>query len=255
VIYFLTIPRAIVGPWLLGLHLLLSSAWFLVVAIFSGRRESETKVIRDWAKGALWISGTKVRAKGLEKIPDGGVIYVFNHQSNIDIPVMHATIPRDFRFGAKAELFRIPIFAWAMRRSGALEIPRAQRNQAFKVLERAEKRIRNGESFVLAPEGTRQERDELGTFRSGPFVVALKAQAPVVPVLIRGAMKVMPKGSMILNWRSLYNYVDLEILDPIVTKGMSYDDRDILKNTVRERMLSAHQKTAGQPGLRIDAAL
>ena len=255
VIYFLTIPRAILGPWLLAIHLLACSAWFIIVSIFTGNRKSETKVVQDWAKGALWISGVKVTVKGLERIPDGGVVYVFNHTSNLDIPIIHASIPRDFRFGAKAELFRIPIFRWAMRRSGALEIPRAQRNQAFKVLERAEERIRRGESFVLAPEGTRQEKDELGSFRSGPFVVALKAQAPLVPLIIRGAGKIMPKGSMVLNWRSLYNHVELEVLEPIRTSGMEYDHRDELKNTVRERMLRAHQKSEPSAGLAIDAAL
>ncbi|MEQ1875847.1 MAG: lysophospholipid acyltransferase family protein [Bdellovibrionia bacterium] len=254
-IYLWTVPRAIVGPWLMAIHLLACCAWFIVVSIFTGRRDLETKVIRDWAKGALWISGTKVRIKGVEKIPDGGVIYIFNHQSNVDIPIIHASVPRDFRFGAKAELFRIPIFNWAMRRSGALEIPRAQRNKAFNVLERAEARIRKGESFVLAPEGTRQDRDEIGQFRSGPFVVALKAQAPIVPILIRGAGRIMPKNSPLLNWKDLWNYVDAEVLDPIVTAGMTYEDREKLKNTVRERMVRAHQNSAKTAGLSIDAAL
>lgn len=239
----------------MAFYLFLCCVWFLFVAIFIRRRESETGVIIKWARGTLWLGGIKVHAKGLEKIPSGGVIYVFNHQSNMDIPIMHGTLARDFRFGAKAELFKIPIFAWAMRKSGALEIPRAQRSQAFKVLERAEKRIQNGESFVLAPEGTRQEQDEIGEFRSGPFVVALKAQAPIVPVLLRGALKVMPKSSIWVNWRSRYNHVDLEVLDPVETKGMRYEDRDSLKNTVRERMLAAHRKSAADAGLRIDATL
>ncbi|HEX4924802.1 MAG TPA: lysophospholipid acyltransferase family protein [Bdellovibrionales bacterium] len=237
--YLITLPRAVIIPWFLALYTILCSAWFVIVSILTGRRDLETKIIQTWGKGLCWLAGVKLRVKGLEKIPPGGVLYVFNHQSHMDIPIIHAAIPRDFRFGAKTELFKIPVFAWAMRRAGALEIPRAQRSQALRVLADAERRIQGGESFVLAPEGTRQSRPELGEFRSGPFVVALKAQAPLVPVVLRGANRVLPKGSIFLNWRTYYNPVDVEILDPVPTKGLQYESRDQLKSDVRSRMREA----------------
>jgi 1-acyl-sn-glycerol-3-phosphate acyltransferase len=253
--YLITIPRAIIVPWLLAIYTIFASAVFVLVSLTTGRRDLETKVIHLWGAGLCWLAGVKLHIKGLERIPDGGVLYIFNHQSHMDIPIVHSAIRRDFRFGAKTELFKIPIFAWAMRRSGALEIPRGQRQQAVRVLDDAERRIKGGESFILAPEGTRQENTELGPFRSGPFVVAIKAQAPLIPVVIRGAQRILPKGSILLNWRSFYNHVDVEILDPVLTKGLSYESRDDLKNTVRERMRVAYEKTPKSSGLEIDAAL
>jgi 1-acyl-sn-glycerol-3-phosphate acyltransferase len=219
------------------------SAWLVVASLLNSRREFITFIIQSWSHGLCWMAGIRIHASGLEKIPSGGVLYIFNHQSHLDIPVVHWGIPRDFRFGAKSELFKIPVFSRAMRRAGALEIPRFQRSQAVKVLEDAERRIKGGESFILAPEGTRQEEAAIGEFRSGPFVVAIKAQAPLVPVVLKGVEKVLPKGTILMNWKSFYNDVQLQILDPIKTSDFSYEKRDELKAMVRERFIKAYERS------------
>src|SRR5438552_1467751 len=102
---------------------------FTLICAFANQRRLMTRGIAWWGRVLCKAVGIRLHVRGLENIPEGGVLYVFNHQSLLDIPIIHAAIgpPRDFRFGSKIELFKIPIFGLAMRRSGALPIARANR--------------------------------------------------------------------------------------------------------------------------------
>lgn len=214
---------------------------FLLFTWIPGQRKIQDLIIRAWAWVSLFPFGIRTHAAGFENVPSNeGFLYVFNHQSHLDIPVCCATLPRSFRFGAKIELYRIPLFGSVLRRMGALPIARQNRQAVFRVYEEAKERARKGEVFILAPEGTRQDRPEVGPFKMGPFVLAIDMEMPIVPVVLYGAFEALPKGHLLINPRRFVRHVHVQILPPVLTKGMSHKDRVDLQNRVREKMLSAY---------------
>ena len=174
-----------------------------------------------------------------------GCIYVFNPTSYFDIWAMSGYLP-SFRFGSKIEIFKIPVFGWALHRVGVLPIDRERRESVFRVYAEAKQRIIRGDRFALAPEGTRQDTEKLGSFKSGPFVLALQCSAPVVPVIIRGASRVMPKNRLIPNWNKWTDEITLQILPPIETAGLTVDSKKELMDRCRALMEKALESTAQQ---------
>jgi 1-acyl-sn-glycerol-3-phosphate acyltransferase len=155
----------------------------------------------------------------------------------LDIPVVHAGLPRDFRFGAKIELYRIPIFGRTMTAMGALPIARGNRKEAIRVLEGAAQRMKNGESFILAAEGTRQREPVIGEFKSGPFILAVHAQRPVVPIVIKNIHDVLPKKGLLINARRWTSTVEVSVLPAIDGAEFNFENREKLKNLVREAVV------------------
>lgn len=191
--------------------------------------------IRSWARMTCWTFGVRVRVHGLENIPDSGCLFLFNHSSFFDIFALCAVIP-DVRFGAKAELFKIPIFSHAMRAMGTMPIARNNREEVYKVYDEAKSRFHNKEKFALSPEGGRFYGPHLSNFKAGPFIFAMSAEVPLVPVVILGAYECLPKGEMIPNKDRRHRDVDLHILKPIPTKGFTPDTRQKLQAEVYAAM-------------------
>lgn len=127
---------------------------------------------------------------------DRGYVYMFNHQSHLDIPVLYASLPSPtIRFVAKAELFRVPLWGPALRQAEFVEVDRADHAQAVNALGRASALVREGVSIAIAPEGSRSRDGRIGRLKRGGFHVALGTGAPIVPVAIRGTIDVLPRGS------------------------------------------------------------
>src|SRR5690606_10302576 len=125
-------------------------------------------------RGLIAAFGVRLTVEGLENLPAEGCIMVFNHSSHFDIFALAAGITKSSRFGAKIELFKIPVFNWAMRTVEVLPIRRRQRDQVLKLYEDSVPRVHSGESFYLAGEGSRQPTDQVGEkFKSGPFIFAI----------------------------------------------------------------------------------
>lgn len=213
----------------------------MFVSVFH-RRKWEQIVIRLWGLTLLGLFNVKPLVYGLENLPEEGVLFVFNHSSHFDILLVHAVTPKICRFGAKIELFRIPIFAQAMRAAGALPIARGNRAEVFKVYEEAEKRFTNGESFILAPEGTRQTEPQIGPFKTGPFIFAINAKVAIVPIVIEGAIDIMKKGSLLVNWGVWRKTVQIQYLPPVRPKEWNLDYVHELQQSVREQMMIGFQK-------------
>lgn len=211
------------------------SAWVLLLHFLFHNRRWEDYFVQMWGRVSCWMFGVKVKVTGMEWNPPGGCVYVFNHTSFFDIFAMQASI-RGLRFGAKIELFKIPVFGYAMTQMGALPIARHKRDEVFKVYEAAEGRIHKGEKFALAPEGTRQEEEKLGPFKSGPFVFAINAKALLVPLVIRGAAAILPKGRWMPNSDVWTREVRLDILPPIPADTYNIKDRPLLQEKVRNEM-------------------
>ncbi len=149
---------------------------------------------RLWGRLGLLLSGTRLKLHGLEHVPAGQpVIFMSNHQSNFDILALLAGIPVQFRWLAKAELFRIPLFGMTMRHAGYIPVERDDRRKSLESMKEAAGRIAAGSSVVIFPEGTRSDDGKLIEFKKGGFVLALQSGVPVVPMSIRGSFEVLPK--------------------------------------------------------------
>ena len=217
------------------------SGSIVLIAPFRTRR-GEQVIIRAWGKTLLALFNVHCHVEGLEKIPPQGVLFLFNHTSHFDILIIHAVTPRICRFGAKVELFKIPLFAQAMRAAGALPIARGNRAQVFRVYQEAEARLANGESFILAPEGTRQTVADIGPFKAGPFVFAINAKVPIVPIVVEGAIDIMHKKSLLINWGTWRKDIFVRFLDPIIPSAWDLNEVGNLQNATREKMHEAfHQ--------------
>jgi 1-acyl-sn-glycerol-3-phosphate acyltransferase len=182
---------------------------------------------------ALSLAGIRYRVTGKERVPrDRAVVYCSNHQSNVDPPVLFQALHRRLHVLYKAELRKIPILGRAMEAGGFVAVERDKREASFASIDRAAASIRSGNSFLIFPEGTRSRTDELLPFKKGGFVMALKAQAPIIPVAISGGRASMRRGSAVVH----PVMVDVKIGDPIETTGLTVDDRDALIETVRNRI-------------------
>lgn len=199
-------------------------------------------MISRWCRVNCWMFGVKIRTHGLENLPQGTCLILFNHTSFFDIFTIQSTVP-DVRFGAKIELFKIPIFGPAMRRIGVLPIARGNLEEVLRVYKEAEPRAAAGERFALSPEGGRNTGDKpLLNFKSGPFLFAVSAQTPILPVVVRGAREVWPKGSLIPATRALTTWVDLYFLPLIPVANHTPENKAELQVQTYQAMLSLMKK-------------
>jgi 1-acyl-sn-glycerol-3-phosphate acyltransferase len=153
-------------------------------------------IARIWSVLLLKASGLEVEIRREGEIdPRTSYVYLANHQSLFDIPLLLSTVPGQVRMMAKRSLFRIPIFGWSLSAGGFIPIDRGDRSTARQSFAAAMKRLRGGVSILLFPEGTRSLTDTLLPFQRGGFLLALKLGLPIVPVGIRGTRNVQPKGS------------------------------------------------------------
>lgn len=203
------------------------------------------KIPRWWSRAVLWASGVKLRVHGWENAGSGDPrIFAANHVSWFDVPALARTLPR-YKFVAKAELFKVPVFGQGIRAAGMIEIQRDNRKAAFGAYEVAAEKIRAGNSVVVFPEGTRGYDYRLRPFKKGPFVLAVAAGVPIVPVVVHGTIEVLQKGSFAVH----PGFVDIHLLEPVSTAGIDYDQRDALMAMVRGRMADAMQSLYGVEAL------
>jgi 1-acyl-sn-glycerol-3-phosphate acyltransferase len=186
---------------------------------------------RIWGRVGLLLAGLGLRVEGQQDLPRGqAFIYMANHQSNFDIPALFAGLPGQFRWLAKEELFHIPLFGLAMRRSGYIPINRTDRIKAVQSMNEAARRIAGGTSVAIFPEGTRSPDGSLLPFKKGGFMLALKSGAPIVPVAICGSHEIMPKHSRWIRGGT----IRVRISPPLQTAGCTTADRDRLMEEVRK---------------------
>ena len=202
---------------------------------------------RMWARSILFTSGVRVQVDGLHRIdPHQAYVFAANHQSQFDIFVLLAHLPIQFRWLAKKELFRIPILGLAMKGAGYISIDRNDRKAAFKSIDLAAARVRDGTSIVIFPEGTRSLDGRLKYFKKGGFHLAIKAKRPIVPVSISGTFSILPKKGFKITPKKARVYIG----GPIPTDGVTANDRDWLISEVRRRIqehLSSEEKGDPEP--------
>lgn len=155
---------------------------------------------RWWGRVITRASGVRVRVEGVENlVPGRPYIFAANHQSQFDIFALQGYLGLDFRWMAKKELFKVPVFGQALKSGGYIEVDRAHGRQAMKSLEEAAKRIAGGISVIIFPEGTRSPDGKLMPFKAGGMVIAIKSGVPLVPMAIMGTHYVLPKGRLLIR--------------------------------------------------------
>jgi 1-acyl-sn-glycerol-3-phosphate acyltransferase len=155
----------------------------------------------------------------------------------VDIWVLLAVLPGTVRFLAKRELLRVPLFGWAMAAAGHIPINRRKLQSAFGSYETAARMVRAGTSAIVFGEGTRSRLGRLLPLKKGPFVLAIEAGVPIVPVYIAGTYDVLPKGRVALRRRP----ITVCLAEPIPTDGSSYDDRDALTARCRTALEASRE--------------
>jgi len=206
----------------------------LVVSLFetSGRRQ--IAVARSWARFLLWVSGVKVKVEGLEKISaEGSYVFVSNHLSYMDTPVVLANIPVQFRFMAKRGLFQIPLLGTHLARAGHIPVARDDPRAAVKAMATAAQIVRErGISLLIFPEGGRSHDGELQPFKEGAAHIAIRAGVSVVPVALQGTREILPFGSACVRSGN----VTMRVGEPISPAGAR--DREHLTAELRNRIVA-----------------
>jgi 1-acyl-sn-glycerol-3-phosphate acyltransferase len=181
----------------------------------------------------LSLSGMRTEVEGVEHLQrHRAAVYAVNHASNVEPPILFDMLNPLFpklRILYKAELHKLPVLGRAFDVAGFIPLERANRDQSLPAIDRAAQALAGGNSFLIFPEGTRSRTGELLPFKKGGFIMAIKAQAPIVPVAIIGARDAMRKGS---PWISPVT-VRVRLAPPIETAGLTLEDREALVGRVR----------------------
>ncbi|HEU4390805.1 MAG TPA: lysophospholipid acyltransferase family protein [Blastocatellia bacterium] len=224
---------------------LLLGFWFTSIAVFApimiglclltGRESFIYTPVRWFIRTGLALVGVKVIVDGIDRL-EKSQTYVFtpNHQSLIEVPLLITFLRHNVAYLAKKELFKYPIFGFGLKVIGAVPVDRGNQTSAVESARRATKKLREGKSYVVYPEGTRSPDGKLQQFKKGAFRMAVEAGVPVVPITISGSTAIMPKGELRVSPAT----VRMTIHDPIPTSGKTLENVDDLLEATRERILS-----------------
>jgi 1-acyl-sn-glycerol-3-phosphate acyltransferase len=195
---------------------------------------------RTWSRLILWTTGVTVDVEGLEQLTPGQTyVFVSNHQSIYDIPILFWSLPYQLRIIAKASLGSFPFLGWHLRRTGHMLVDRS-RPEPSRVLKWAGRLTSEGLSLIVFPEGTRSHDGRVGRFKGGSFLLALQAGLPVVPLTVVGSRHVMLKGRL----ATYPGHVRLIVHSPISTSGLERADPRAFGDRVRSVIAPAAEGAA-----------
>jgi 1-acyl-sn-glycerol-3-phosphate acyltransferase len=218
-----------------GVLLLVTVPLLWILLVLLRRPRGVDRAVRLWCRGMLTLSGCRLRVEGLEHLPAvGGVVLAANHSSYLDVVVLLAAIPLDFRFVAKKELLKTPIVGRVIRKVGHLTVDRVDLSQSVADAERVTAALRTGTSLLVFPEGTFVRRPGLLPFRLGAFKAATETGCPVIPVTIDGTREVLPPDS----WMPCRGTIEVKIGLPVEPPGREWRDMVQLRDRIRAEVAS-----------------
>lgn len=206
----------------------------LLMSIWDRRKRIQGWWNMAWARWILWSTGLSITYRGRENLVRGQqYVYIGNHSSALDIPLIMAALPGAVAFLAKIELFRVPFFGWIIRAMGCIPVNRSNLTEARKSVDRALEALRaKAISIILYPEGTRTRDGYLLPFKRGGFRLAVRSRLPVVPVAVQGAFQATPPGALSLTPTPIRVTIGL----PIKTDHFTEKECDALLQQAREQI-------------------
>jgi 1-acyl-sn-glycerol-3-phosphate acyltransferase len=196
-----------------------------IVDLARGRLErgSVDERARWFGRRVVELLAIELTVEGQDRVPPGrAYVYMSNHQSHLDIPMLYATLPSPtIRMLGKKELFEIPVWGQGLRAAEFIEVDRSNHARAVKSIEQAARLVRDGVSIYLAPEGTRSKDGRIGALKKGGFHLAIGTGAPIVPVAISGTGKILPPGARSMRTGQPVHVV---IGAPIPVEGRTMED-------------------------------
>jgi len=225
--------RSIAAYVAVSLYVLIVAPPAMLIASLFGAKNHLYVLGHIGVRLGLALTGIRYRVAGAEHVPRGTpAVFCANHQSNVDPPVLFDAIHPRMHILYKAEIEAIPILARAFRYGGFLPVDRRNREAALRSIEAGAASIRAGNSFLIFPEGTRSRTADLLPFKKGGFIMAIKAQAPIVPVAVQGGRDAMEKGRAFIRPAT----VSIRIGEPIETAGLGLGDRVARIDRTRARI-------------------
>jgi 1-acyl-sn-glycerol-3-phosphate acyltransferase len=223
---------------------LVTAAWGVachICSFFPGGEDRAHRYLRHWARLSLRFAGIRITVAGREHL-DLRKAYVFmaNHTSFLDILLILACIPYNFRMIVKQEVFSLPFLGLAVRSSGQIPLDRDNPRKGLRSIKQAADLLRKGVSIVVFPEGTRSRDGRVQEFKSTLFVLPIRTQTPVVPVLIEGAFQALRRGSMLLNRGPM----NVTFLKPIAVESFTDKDRAVCAEKVRQSLIGCEKVDA-----------
>ncbi len=225
--------RTLVAAVVLSVYILTCGPIVLLWALVTRRPGVLYRAGALGIRAGFALTGIRLAVRGGEHITRGAAVYASNHSSNIDPPAVFLALQPVFprlRVLYKAELRKLPVLVWAFDLAGFVPVERENKDQSWPAVDRAAAALTAGNSFLIFPEGTRSRTGELLPFKKGGFVMALKAQAPIVPLVVAGGRAAMRKGSRLI-WPTT---IAVTFYPAVPTSGLTFDDRDTLIARVRD---------------------
>lgn len=197
-----------------------------------------SRIVRSWANYTLKTIGVKVRTMGLENLPEGNCLFVGNHQSYVDIPIVLSQIDKPIGFIAKKELKKVPFISYWMKRINCVFLDRANVRDAIESINQGATNLKNLCSMLIFPEGTRSKSHEIGGFKKGSLKLALKSSVPIVPITISGSYKAYE------NNNNKFSPADITLVigNPIMVDTLSKEERKDLTEKIRETIQNNYNK-------------
>jgi 1-acyl-sn-glycerol-3-phosphate acyltransferase len=236
----------------ISLYTIVLGAASIVSSVFDRRGHFAHGCARAWSRWILTTTGVRVRVEGLERISPGTTyVFVSNHQSIYDIPVIFASLPLQLRIIAKQSLSKFPVLGWHLRRGGHLFVDRRHPDRAG-ILARWRALVTDGLSLIIFAEGTRSADGHVARFKAGSFLLAMQAGLPIVPLSVIGTRQVMPKGRLRTEPADVALVVHEPIQPPGTVEPTPHDAKAlaervhaIVTRTVDERQFSNRNLVIG----------
>lgn len=223
--------RAIFVWSCIGVSALVVGTSVLITYPFDRKGRLGHRLARIWGRVALMACNVRVNVEGIEYIKgEGPYVFMSNHQGSYDIFSLLAHLPFQFKWLAKKELFSIPILGWAMAAAGYISIDREGTRETVEAMNEAARKIHDGMSVVVFPEGSRSRDGSIQPFKKGGFTLAIKAKVAIVPIAISGSREIMPPEGL----SAASGEIRIRIGHPIGTEKYSIKDRQRLMEKVRE---------------------
>lgn len=210
----------------------------IIAAFFVPKGRGYHFIGRLWSWLILKVIGVKIVVKGLEHLdPKANYVFVCNHASAMDIPVVINAIPYQIRLVAKKELEKVFMLGWSLKFGDYILIDRDNRSKSKSSLDEAADKLKNGRSILMFAEGTRSVDGTIGSFKVGPFLLAINAQAKIVPVTLNFTQNIMEKDRL----RVHAGTVEVIFSSPVDTAGKTDADRKQIVEVTHAAVVKNHR--------------